>query len=72
MARSAFPGSNLARYGFAASPLLTAFLLTRLSGIPLSEKMAKERFKGNKEYAKYVAETSLIVPWFKTTKRKDS
>ncbi|KAJ3331005.1 hypothetical protein HDU76_004309 [Blyttiomyces sp. JEL0837] len=64
----AFPGSVSAKYGFAASPLLTTFLLTRLSGIPLQEKQAKERFKDSPEYKMYKSTTSLLVPWFKKTK----
>ncbi|KAJ1555124.1 hypothetical protein HK405_003185 [Cladochytrium tenue] len=67
VARNTYPGSWGAKYGFAASPLLTAFLLTRVSGISLQEKQAKLRFAGNAEYARYVAETSTLVPWFKRT-----
>ncbi|KAJ3210954.1 hypothetical protein HDU67_004852 [Dinochytrium kinnereticum] len=68
LAVSAFPGSTTAMLKMSASPLLTAFLLTGLSGIPLQEKQAKVRFEGNEEYKKYVESTSLIIPWFPAKK----
>ena len=70
IASAAFPHSWVAKYGLAASPLFTTFILTRLSGIPLSEKMAKERFAGNEAYAEYRKNTNLLIPWFpkKTSK----
>ncbi|KAI8854630.1 hypothetical protein BC829DRAFT_379311 [Chytridium lagenaria] len=63
LAISAFPGSVNAYLKLSISPLLIAYLLTGLSGIPLQEKQAKVRFEGNEEYAKYVASTSVLVPW---------
>ncbi|KAJ3060280.1 hypothetical protein HDU99_005991 [Rhizoclosmatium hyalinum] len=63
MATCAFPDSQLAKYGFAASPLFITYILTRLSGIPLQEAQARKRFKGNAEYAAYVKSTNLLFPW---------
>ncbi|KAJ3411478.1 hypothetical protein HDV05_002131 [Chytridiales sp. JEL 0842] len=62
MGVSAFPGSLVAKYTLAASPLLTTFLLTKLSGIPLQEKQAKERFKNNVEYAQYTRDAPNPFP----------
>ncbi|KAJ3116944.1 hypothetical protein HDU96_008344 [Phlyctochytrium bullatum] len=64
IAVAAFPGSMNALVKLSASPLLTTFLLTGLSGIPLQEKQAKQRFADNEEYKRYVKSTSLLVPWF--------
>ncbi|KAI9364954.1 hypothetical protein DFJ73DRAFT_808779 [Zopfochytrium polystomum] len=69
VAANAVPNSYAVKYLFAISPLLTTLLLTRVSGIPIQEKQAKKRFAGNEEYARYVATTSTIVPWFKIKPR---
>ena len=54
------------------SPLFVIFLLTQISGIPLLEKSANQRY-GNREgcflreltldYQAYKAKTSLFFPW---------
>ncbi|KAI9920074.1 hypothetical protein PsorP6_015650 [Peronosclerospora sorghi] len=44
------------------SPTFVAFLLLFVSGIPLLEKQADERWGETKAYQKYKAETSLLIP----------
>jgi len=45
------------------SPVFVAFLLTRVSGIPMLERRADERWGGQEDYARYKASTSVLVPW---------
>lgn len=45
-----------------ASPLLTMTLLLGLSGIPLQEKQAKERWAASDAYQEYRRKTNLLVP----------
>lgn len=45
------------------SPLLTALLLTRVSGIPLLEARAEERWGEEPGYREYVANTPVLVLW---------
>ncbi len=44
------------------SPLFVAWLLTRVSGIPLLERKAAERWGGQPEYEAYRARTPRLVP----------
>lgn len=41
-------------------PLTITYLITKVSGIPLLEK----KYKGDKEFEKYKAKTSVLIPWF--------
>lgn len=52
-----------APYGWTAifAPLVMAFLLTRLSGMPLLEAEMARRKPG---YAEYMRSTSPLIPWF--------
>lgn len=43
-----------------AAPLVMAFLLTKISGMPLLEKEMAARKAG---YAEYMRETSALIPW---------
>jgi steroid 5-alpha reductase family enzyme len=43
-----------------ASPVLSTFLLVKVSGVPLLEK----RYAGNPEFEAYARRTSAFVPWF--------
>jgi len=43
-----------------ASPLFVAFLLTRVSGVPLLERAAEKRWGGEKAYREYVARTRVL------------
>lgn len=44
------------------SPLFIILLLTRLSGVPLLEKRADEKWGGQPDYEAYKAGTSVLVP----------
>jgi len=45
-----------------ASPLFVAWLLTKVSGIPMLEKQADERWGGDPDYEAYRARTPVLVP----------
>ena len=44
------------------SPLFVAFLLTRVSGIPLLEKRADEKWGGQADYEEYKKRTPVLIP----------
>lgn len=44
------------------SPVFVAFLLTRVSGIPILERRADERWGGRAEYEAYKGRTPVLVP----------
>ena len=44
------------------SPLFVALLLTRISGIPLLEKRADEKWGGQDDYEAYKRRTSVLIP----------
>jgi steroid 5-alpha reductase family enzyme len=44
------------------SPLFVILLLTRVSGVPLLEKSAEERWGGEPDYEDYKARTPVLVP----------
>jgi len=44
------------------SPVFVALLLMRISGIPILEKRADERWGGNPAYEEYKAQTPVLVP----------
>ncbi len=44
------------------SPLFVFFLLTRVSGIPMLEKRADEKWGGQADYEKYKKNTSILFP----------
>lgn len=52
-----------APYGWLAlgAPLVMAFLLLKLSGVPLLEREMAARKPG---YAEYIRTTSVLIPWF--------
>lgn len=45
-----------------ASPLFTAFLLTRVTGIPLSEAKYDEKYGHRKDYQAWKRDTPRLVP----------
>ena len=47
------------------SPVFVTLLLTRISGIPLLEKRADERWGSDSAYAQYKRETPVLVPLLK-------
>mmetsp|Transcript_19559 Transcript_19559/g.59194 ORF Transcript_19559/g.59194 Transcript_19559/m.59194 type:complete len:319 (-) Transcript_19559:2209-3165(-) len=52
------------------SPLFTTFLLTRVSGIPLLEKMADKKWAKDEDYQRYKASTPVLIPWFPSKSKK--
>ncbi|KXZ45094.1 hypothetical protein GPECTOR_58g543 [Gonium pectorale] len=50
------------QYAAVASPLLVAWLLTSVSGVPLLEKSAEERWGSTPEYREYKARTHVLLP----------
>lgn len=45
------------------SPLFVVVLLTRVSGVPMLEKSADEKWGGQADYEEYKARTSLLILW---------
>ena len=45
-----------------ASPIFVALLLTRVSGVPLLERRADEKWGGQQDYEAYKARTPVLVP----------
>ena len=52
------------------SPVFVGVLLTRISGIPLLEKRADEKWGGQEEYEAYKARTPVLIPHLFTTTSK--
>jgi steroid 5-alpha reductase family enzyme len=46
----------------AVSPGFVSFLLTQVSGIPMSEGKYDKRFKGNKDYEAWKDNTPMLIP----------
>jgi steroid 5-alpha reductase family enzyme len=46
------------------SPVFVTFLLTKVSGIPLLEKRADEKWGGQEEYEQYKKQTPVLIPFF--------
>lgn len=44
------------------SPLFVFFLLTRVSGVPMLAKIAKERWGDEKAFQEYIAKTPVLIP----------
>ena len=61
-----------AEWASVASPMFVAFLLLFVSGVPLQERQAKERWGEEPEYIAYREQTYLLVPMPKFWKRKQS
>jgi steroid 5-alpha reductase family enzyme len=45
------------------SPVFVAVLLTRISGVPLLERRADEKWGGQEDYEAYKARTPVLIPW---------
>lgn len=58
----AFPALKGWGYITLISPLFITLLLTRISGIPLLEKRADEKWGGQPDYEAYKANTSVLIP----------
>ena len=50
-------------YVSVISPFFVAFLLTKVSGIPILERQSLKKWKDNPEYMKYIKKTSRLVPY---------
>jgi len=46
------------------SPAFNAFLLLRVSGVPMLEKAGEEKWGSEPAYRHYMQNTSCVVPWF--------
>ena len=44
------------------SPIFIILLLTRISGVPMLEKRADEKWGGQEDYEAYKANTSVLIP----------
>ena len=55
------------------SPVFVALLLTRISGVPLLEKRADEKWGGQADYEAYKARTPVLIPriWATDTQKRD-
>ena len=49
-------------------PLWTTFLLLFVSGIPLLESSADKKYGDDSEYLQYKSNTSILIPWFNSSK----
>jgi steroid 5-alpha reductase family enzyme len=52
------------QYVTLISPIFVTLLLTRISGVPLLEKRADEKWGGQPDYEAYKANTPVLVPRF--------
>lgn len=50
-------------YAGLISPVFVAFLLTRVSGVPILERMAMKRWGKDPVYLAYKARTATVIPW---------
>jgi steroid 5-alpha reductase family enzyme len=51
------------RWFAVVSPLFVYFLLTRVSGIPMLQKRANDRWGDNQAYQDYLKNTPKLIPW---------
>lgn len=51
-----------ARYITLLSPVFVALLITQISGLPILEKLADERWGGQAEYEEYKQKTPVLIP----------
>lgn len=62
MALVAMPVLQGWQYATLVSPLFVIFLLTKVSGVPMLEKAADERWGGQEEYEYYKRRTPVLIP----------
>jgi steroid 5-alpha reductase family enzyme len=62
MAIIALPVLHGWQYATLISPVFVTFLLTRVSGIPLLEKRADDRWGGQDDYEAYKQNTPVLIP----------
>ncbi len=51
------------------SPVFVALLLTRISGVPMLEKRADEKWGGQEDYEAYKERTPVLIPWPRSSPR---
>jgi steroid 5-alpha reductase family enzyme len=59
----AYPALHGWQYVTMVSPGFVAILLTRISGIPMLESHADQKWGGQPDYEAYKAGTSSLIPW---------
>ncbi|HCD29053.1 MAG TPA: hypothetical protein DEQ73_00445, partial [Phycisphaerales bacterium] len=50
------------QYATLISPVFVSFLLMKMSGVPLLERKADERWGGQEDYETYKAVTPVLIP----------
>ncbi len=60
----AFPVLQGWQYVGLLSPVFVTLLLTTVSGVPILEERAEEKWGGQEDYERYKAETPVLVPRF--------
>ena len=58
----ALPTLSQWQYVTLVSPIFVILLLTRISGVPMLEKSADERWGENEAYKRYKAQTPVLIP----------
>ena len=56
---------------FSVSPLFIGFLLTKVSGIPMLEKLSDKRYQGNKDYEEYKKNVPVLIPKIRFREKSD-
>ena len=51
------------------SPVFVALLITRISGVPMLEKRADEKWGGQEDYEAYKERTPVLIPWPRSSPR---
>jgi steroid 5-alpha reductase family enzyme len=59
----AFPSLSGWQLVTLISPVFIIILLTRISGVPMLEARADEKWGGQADYEDYKARTSVLIPW---------
>jgi steroid 5-alpha reductase family enzyme len=59
----AFPSLSGWQWATLISPVFIIILLTRISGVPILEARADEKWGGQADYEDYKARTSVLIPW---------
>lgn len=57
-----FPAMEGWRYITLISPVFVALLITQISGVPILERLADERWGGQKDYEEYKQKTPVLIP----------
>ncbi len=64
----ALPSLVTWRFITLISPIYVALQLIVISGVPLLEKRADEKWGGQDDYEEYKKKTSVLIPWLKSRK----